>query len=221
MHGLQVKFCDPLTICAIPEHFCDKLPHKEALYQMFVTFTFPKLLFRLHRMHEMQTILTDVCSVCLSVCLSRMHWMTPARLYCWWRCVQCMPRAVCAGSFGAAFTKCLWSLVGIMHRLLLTLSVWLCLLDDDDEWWWLMKVAIKIIEKTQLDDENLKRVIQEIQVMKLLRHPNVIRLYQVCLLDVHLYVHTILAQHCQATWRLLHTAECGHMEQSKYIYKAR
>jgi len=44
----------------------------------------------------------------------------------------------------------------------------------------MMKVAIKIIEKTQLDDENLKRVIQEIQVMKLLRHPNIIRLYQVC-----------------------------------------
>jgi len=43
-----------------------------------------------------------------------------------------------------------------------------------------MKVAIKIIEKTQLDDENLKRVIQEIQVMKLLRHPNIIHLYQVC-----------------------------------------
>jgi len=29
------------------------------------------LLFRLHRMHEMQTIVTDVRSVCLSVCLSR------------------------------------------------------------------------------------------------------------------------------------------------------
>jgi len=48
-----------------------------------------------------------------------------------------------------------------------------------------MKVAIKIIEKTQLDDENLKRVIQEIQVMKLLRHPNVIRLYQVCVWSGH------------------------------------
>ena len=45
-----------------------------------------------------------------------------------------------------------------------------------------MKVAVKIIEKTQLDDENLKRVVQEIQVMKLLRHPNIIHLYQVCAL---------------------------------------
>jgi len=48
-------------------------------------------------------------------------------------------------------------------------------------------VAIKIIEKTQLDDENLKRVIQEIQVMKLLRHPNIIRLYQVCWMSTWLY----------------------------------
>ena len=52
-----------------------------------------------------------------------------------------------------------------------------------------MQVAIKIIEKTQLDDENLKRVVQEIQVMKLLRHPNIIRLYQVCALDCDFYVH--------------------------------
>ena len=43
-----------------------------------------------------------------------------------------------------------------------------------------MEVAVKIIEKTQLDDENLKRVIQEVQVMKLLTHPNIIRFYQVC-----------------------------------------
>jgi len=59
------------------------------------------LVFRLHRMHEMQTIVTDVrgvCqsvrpSVCLSVCYSA--------------------RAVCAVLFGAAFAKLLWRLVGI------------------------------------------------------------------------------------------------------------
>lgn len=41
------------------------------------------------------------------------------------------------------------------------------------------QVAIKIIEKTQLDDENLKKILQEIQVMKLLNHPHIVRLYQV------------------------------------------
>jgi len=39
-------------------------------------------------MHEMQTIVTDVRGVCLSVCLSRG--------LNWWRRVQCAPRAICA-----------------------------------------------------------------------------------------------------------------------------
>jgi len=66
--------------------------------------------FRLHQMHEMLTILTDVGGVCvclsvsLSVCLSR--GLNRRR-----RRVQCTPRAVCAGSFGAAFVKLLWPLV--------------------------------------------------------------------------------------------------------------
>jgi len=43
------------------------------------------------------------CSQCLSVCLSLgLNWQ--------WR-TQCMPRAVCVGSFSAAFAKCLWPLV--------------------------------------------------------------------------------------------------------------
>jgi len=50
-------------------------------------------LFRLHRMHEMLTIVTDLRGVCLSACLS---------------VTQCghVMYAVCAGSFGTAFAKC-------------------------------------------------------------------------------------------------------------------
>jgi len=48
-------------------------------------------------MHEMLTILTDIRGVCLSVSLS----------VTWRRRMQCTPCAVCAGSFGAAFVKCL------------------------------------------------------------------------------------------------------------------
>jgi len=49
-------------------------------------------IFRLHRVHEMQTIVTDYPGVCLSVSLSVMllH---------------------CVGSFSAAFAKALWPLV--------------------------------------------------------------------------------------------------------------
>lgn len=41
------------------------------------------------------------------------------------------------------------------------------------------QVAIKIVDKTQLDDENLKKIFREVQIMKLLKHPHIIRLYQV------------------------------------------
>jgi len=44
-------------------------------YRMFISvhlcaFLYCCCIFRLHRMHEMQTIVTDVSNVCLSVCLS-------------------------------------------------------------------------------------------------------------------------------------------------------
>jgi len=49
---------------------------------------------RLFLMHEMQTVVTDVRGVCLSV----------TRL-------NSAAHTVCAGSFGAAFAKLLWPLV--------------------------------------------------------------------------------------------------------------
>ena len=42
-----------------------------------------------------------------------------------------------------------------------------------------LKVAIKIVDKTQLDEENLKKLYREVEIMKQLRHPHIIRLYQV------------------------------------------
>lgn len=41
------------------------------------------------------------------------------------------------------------------------------------------EVAIKIIDKTQLDENNLQKIYREVQIMKLLSHPNIIKLYQV------------------------------------------
>jgi len=64
-------------------------------------------------MPEMQTIVTDVHGVCLSVCHECTEW--PRLGFTVWgnrrRRVQCMPRAVCKESLGAAFAKCLWPLV--------------------------------------------------------------------------------------------------------------
>jgi len=45
-------------------------------------------------------------------------------------------------------------------------------------------VAIKIIDKTQLDAVNLEKIYREVEIMKLLDHPHIIKLYQV----LHEYV---------------------------------
>ncbi|XP_012586563.1 PREDICTED: serine/threonine-protein kinase SIK1, partial [Condylura cristata] len=41
------------------------------------------------------------------------------------------------------------------------------------------QVAIKIIDKTRLDSSNLEKIYREVQIMKLLNHPHIIKLYQV------------------------------------------
>ncbi|CAK1546559.1 unnamed protein product [Leptosia nina] len=41
------------------------------------------------------------------------------------------------------------------------------------------KVAIKIIDKSRLDEDNLKKTFREIAIMKRLRHPHIVKLYQV------------------------------------------
>eukprot|EP01132_Coremiostelium_polycephalum_P006091 gene6091-7589_t len=50
------------------------------------------------------------------------------------------------------------------------------------------KVAIKIINKSKLDQETLKMVQREVRIMKLLRHPNIIRLYEVIETNRALYL---------------------------------
>jgi len=87
-------------------------------------------------MHEMLTILTDVRGVCLSVCLS--HGLNRRRR------VQCRPRAVCAGSFCAAFAKCFWLLVPVLNKVWFVICVKLVSLRSTrlgmkfvccDDWW--------------------------------------------------------------------------------------
>ena len=43
----------------------------------------------------------------------------------------------------------------------------------------MLQVAIKIIDKTRLDENNLKKVYREVTIMKMLSHPHIIKLYQV------------------------------------------
>ncbi|XP_069470593.1 serine/threonine-protein kinase SIK3 isoform X2 [Ambystoma mexicanum] len=53
-----------------------------------------------------------------------------------------------------------------------------------------VKVAIKIIDKTQLDEENLKKIFREVQIMKTLCHPHIIRLHQVMETERMIYLVT-------------------------------
>ncbi|XP_054260207.1 serine/threonine-protein kinase SIK3-like isoform X2 [Macrosteles quadrilineatus] len=52
------------------------------------------------------------------------------------------------------------------------------------------KVAIKIIDKTKLDEDNLKKIFREIQILTKLRHCHVIRLYQVMETEKMIYLVT-------------------------------
>lgn len=46
-----------------------------------------------------------------------------------------------------------------------------------------MQVAIKIIDKSELDAANLEKIYREVEIMKLLDHPHIIKLYQVRQVD--------------------------------------
>ena len=42
------------------------------------------------------------------------------------------------------------------------------------------KVAVKILEKEKIQDESdIERITREIQILKLIRHPNIVQLYEV------------------------------------------
>ncbi|XP_052413476.1 serine/threonine-protein kinase SIK2 isoform X2 [Carassius gibelio] len=56
------------------------------------------------------------------------------------------------------------------------------------------EVAIKIIDKTQLDAVNLEKIYREVEIMKLLDHPHIIKLYQVMETKNMLYLVTEYAK---------------------------
>jgi MAP/microtubule affinity-regulating kinase len=41
------------------------------------------------------------------------------------------------------------------------------------------KVAIKIIDKTTLDEKKISKLYREVRIMKMLHHPNIVKLYEV------------------------------------------
>ena len=51
-------------------------------------------------------------------------------------------------------------------------------------------MAIKIVDKRRLDANNLAKIYREIEVLKKLRHPHIVRLYQVMETSNMLYLVT-------------------------------
>lgn len=51
-----------------------------------------------------------------------------------------------------------------------------------------LEVAVKVIDKTKLDQRETEHLLKEVQCMKLVRHPNVVRLYQVISTKNKLYL---------------------------------
>ena len=51
-------------------------------------------------------------------------------------------------------------------------------------------MAIKIIDKTCLDEENLAKTFREISILKMLRHPHITRLYEVMESKTMIYLVT-------------------------------
>jgi len=72
------------------------------------------------------------------------------------------------------------------------------------------RVAIKIIDKSRLDEANLEKVHREVQIMKLLRHPNVLKLYQVMETKNMLYIVTEYATKGEM---FAHIDKCGKLNE--------
>lgn len=63
----------------------------------------------------------------------------------------------------------------------------------------ILQVAIKIIDKTQLDAVNLEKIYREVQIMKMLDHPHIIKLYQVSFAVCYLHnQHLFTAWHAKS-----------------------
>lgn len=58
-----------------------------------------------------------------------------------------------------------------------------------------MQVAIKIIDKTQLDAVNLEKIYREVQIMKMLDHPHIIKLYQVSWISGYSGIQMVILAH--------------------------
>lgn len=81
------------------------------------------------------------------------------------------------------------------------------------------KVAIKIIDKSKLDEDNLKKIFREIQILMKLRHPHIIRLYQVMETEKMIYLVTEYASGGEIFDFLVKTERLSEIEACKIFHQ--
>ncbi|CAB0019464.1 unnamed protein product, partial [Nesidiocoris tenuis] len=82
------------------------------------------------------------------------------------------------------------------------------------------RVAIKIIDKSQLDPVNLQKVYREVDIMKQLDHPHIIKLYQYCVLSSYsglFRCYIVSRSPSEQSWRP-RDGGSGVMETKNMIY---
>lgn len=78
------------------------------------------------------------------------------------------------------------------------------------------EVAIKIIDKSQLDTGNLKKVYREVDIMKRLDHPHIVKLYQVMETKNMIY---IVSEYASKGEIFDYIARCGRMPERAARFK--
>lgn len=81
------------------------------------------------------------------------------------------------------------------------------------------KVAIKIIDKSKLDEDNLKKIFREIQILMKLRHPHIIRLYQVMETEKMIYLVTEYASGGEIFDFLVQTERLSELDACKIFHQ--
>lgn len=80
-------------------------------------------------------------------------------------------------------------------------------------------VAIKIIDKTRLNPSNLEKIYREVQIMKLLNHPHIIKLYQVMETKDMLYIVTEYAKNGEMFDHLTSNGRMSEVEARKKFWQ--
>lgn len=81
------------------------------------------------------------------------------------------------------------------------------------------QVAIKIIDKTRLNPSNLEKIYREVQIMKLLNHPHIIKLYQVMETKDMLYIVTEYARNGEMFDHLTSHGRLSEVEARKKFWQ--